>query len=241
MSVPIVPDSRLALFLDVDGTLLEIAETPYAVAVPDAVKLRLHDLSSRLHRALALVSGRSLATLDQLFAPHRFTAAGIHGCERRLAGGSIEYPAVDTAPLAKARDELSTWVDQHPGTLLEDKDYALALHYRLAPQLEGAALDATLTVLAALGGVYELQRGKFVFEIRPMGYTKGTAIRSFMHEPPFAGRTPMFIGDDITDEAGFVVVNQLGGVSVRVGESEGTAARYRFANVDAVIRWLHAL
>ncbi len=240
MSIPIIPEHRLALFLDVDGTLLEIAATPHAVIVPDPLKLALDALSSRLHGALALVSGRSVETLDALFAPYRFSAAGIHGCELRPAGSAIEYPAVDATQLAAARDALNAWTQQHPGTLLEDKRHALALHYRLRPELETAALDAILPVLATLGDTYELQRGKSVYEIRPMAYTKGSAIRSFMRAAPFAGRTPMFIGDDITDESGFAVVNDLGGVSVCVGEKEPTAARYRFADVDTVTRWLSA-
>lgn len=240
MSIPIIPERSLALFLDVDGTLLEIAETPYAVVVPDPLKLALDARSSHLQGALALVSGRSVETLDALFAPYRFAAAGIHGCELRPAGSAIKHPAVDATQLTSARDALSTWAHRHPGTLLEDKRYALALHYRLRPELETAALDAVLPVLAMLGGSYELQRGKSVYEIRPMGYTKGSAIRSFMRAAPFAGRTPMFIGDDITDESGFAAVNELGGVSVCVGERAPTAARYRFANVDAVVHWLGA-
>lgn len=240
MSIPIIPEHQLALFLDVDGTLLEIAETPYAVVVPDALKLVLDALSSRLQGALALVSGRSVETLDALFSPYRFSAAGIHGCELRPAGSAIEYPAVDATQLAAARDTLSAWTQRHPGTLLEDKRYALALHYRLRPELEAAALAAVLPVLTMLGGTFELQRGKSVYEIRPMNYSKGSAIQSLMRTVPFAGRTPMFIGDDITDESGFALVNQLGGVSVCVGEREPTAARHRLANVDTVIRWLSA-
>ncbi|HWK74996.1 MAG TPA: trehalose-phosphatase [Povalibacter sp.] len=238
MSIPIIPEHQLALFLDVDGTLLEIAQTPYAVIVPESLKITLDTLSSRLQGALALVSGRSVETLDALFAPYRFPAAGIHGCELRPAGSAIEYPAVDATQLAAARDTLSTWTQRHPGTLLEDKRYALALHYRLRPELETAALDAVLPVLTQLGGVFELQRGKSVYEIRPVGYTKGSAIHSFVRAAPFAGRTPLFIGDDITDESGFEVVNELGGVSVCVGAREPTAARYRLANVDTVISWL---
>lgn len=241
MSIPIIPEHSLALFLDVDGTLLEIAATPYAVAVTDSLKLTLDALSARLQGALALVSGRSVQTLDTLFAPYRFSAAGIHGCELRPIGSAVEYPAVDATQLAAARDTLSAWSQRHPGTLLEDKHYALALHYRLRPELEAAALDAVLPVLAALGGTFELQRGKSVYEIRPQGYTKGSAIQSLMRMAPFAARTPMFIGDDITDEAGFAVVNELGGISVCVGEREPSAAHYRLANVDAVIRWLSTL
>lgn len=232
--------SNLALFLDVDGTLLEIAPTPDAVVVPDSLKQMLNTLSSRLDGALALVSGRSVRTLDQLFAPYRFAAAGIHGCERREANGCILRPDIDAALFAAARDALSQWAAQHPGTLLEDKGYALGLHYRQAPQFEAAALEAVLGVLPTLA-THELQRGKFVFELRPAGYSKGQAIDAFMHEAPFRTRCPVFIGDDVTDEAGFAVVNALDGISIRVGHGTQTEARHHLDDVDEVIAWLGTL
>lgn len=241
MPIPVIPDENLALFLDVDGTLLEIAETPGAVVVPASLKTTLNELSSRLDGALALVSGRSVHSLDALFAPYRFAAAGVHGCERREASGCVARPAIDTAKFAAGRDALMSWSRRHPGSLLEDKHYALALHYRQAPALEAAAYNEVQSVLTRLDGDFELQRGKFVFEIRPAGYSKGGAIQAFMHESPFTGRTPLFIGDDITDEAGFTIVNQLGGVSIRVGDVAATAAQYHLADVDEVIRWLRAL
>jgi trehalose 6-phosphate phosphatase len=231
---------NLALFLDVDGTLLDIAPTPESVIVSEQIKQLLHTLSTLLDGALALVSGRSIRTLDVLFDPLRFTAAGIHGCERREASGCILRPDIDIARVAAARDELTAWTLRHPGTLLEDKGYALALHYRLAPELEIPALSEVESALAMLG-THELQRGKFVFELRPAGYSKGGAIQAFMSEQPFRGRQPLFIGDDVTDEAGFDAVNQLKGISVRVGHSTQTAAKYRLENVQAVIGWLGTL
>ena len=236
----VTADATLALFLDVDGTLLEIAETPDAVVVPTPLKDALNSLSSRLDGALALISGRSISTLDALFDPYRFTAAGIHGCERREASGCIMRPEIDLERFASVRAQLAEWSRQHPGTLLEDKRYALALHYRQVPHLESAARDEVLSVLPELA-THELQPGKFVFELRPFGYTKGTAIDAFMHESPFRGRIPLFIGDDVTDEAGFAVVNQLGGLSIRVGEPTQTAARHQFPGVNEVVRWLTEL
>jgi trehalose 6-phosphate phosphatase len=238
---PIAADDNLALFLDVDGTLLEIAETPDAVVVPESLKSTLDRLSVRLCGALALISGRSVQTLDALFAPFRFAAAGVHGCERREPDGRIIVPVIDMATFAAAREQLAAWVRRHPGALLEDKNYALALHYRQAPSLETAAHDEAIAALRILGEAYELQRGKAVFEIRPAGYSKGSAISTFMTEVPFRDRRAVFIGDDITDEAGFAVVNQLGGISVRVGAVAASAARYRFNQVNDVAQWLAAL
>jgi trehalose 6-phosphate phosphatase len=235
---PISADSSLALFLDVDGTLIEIASTPHAVVVPEELKLLLRDLSTRLGGALALVSGRSIPTLDGLFAPFHLTAAGIHGCERRTAAGRVIHPSIDMDRFAAARNELADWSSHHAGSLLEDKGYALALHYRLAPELESAAFEEAQRALQKLAGTHELQRGKFVFELRPAGYSKGHAIEAFMNEAPFGGRTPLFIGDDVTDEDGFSVVNRLGGISIRVGDMADTMAKHRLADVDAVIRWL---
>ncbi|MFL6549291.1 MAG: trehalose-phosphatase [Povalibacter sp.] len=237
---PLPSVSNLALFLDVDGTLLDIAPTPESVVVSEQIKHLLDALCSRLDGALALVSGRSIRTLDTLFDPLRFAAAGIHGCERREASGCILRPEVDVARVAAVRDELTAWTLRHPGTLLEDKGYALALHYRLAPEFEVAALSEAESALGVLA-THELQRGKFVFEIRPSGYSKGGAIEAFMREQPFRGRQPLFIGDDVTDEAGFESVNLLQGISVRVGDFSSTAARYRLPNVQEVIRWLGAL
>lgn len=241
MSIPVISDGNLALFLDVDGTLLEIAETPGAVRVPESLKNMLGELSVRLDGALALVSGRSVQNLDVLFAPLRFTAAGVHGCERRETTGCILRPKVDAVKFASVRDELAGWVQQHPGSLLEDKGYALALHYRLAPELEASAQARAVSLLSRMGGAYELLRGKAVFEIRPAGFSKGRAIQAFMHEPPFAGRRPVFIGDDVTDEDGFTIVNALGGQSIRVGEVATSAAKYHLANVDEVLTWLRSL
>lgn len=244
MSIPVIADGNLALFLDVDGTLLEIAETPGAVIVSESLKTLLGELSVRLDGALALVSGRSVQSLDALFAPLRFTAAGVHGCERRETTGCIMRPKIDAVKFASARDELAVWVRQHPGSLLEDKGYALALHYRRAPELETSAQARVVSMLSRMGGDYELQRGKAVFEIRPAGFSKGKAIQTFMQEPPFAGRLPVFIGDDVTDEDGFAIVNALGGLSIRVGQvatSVATAAKYHLADVNEVIAWLRSL
>ncbi len=245
MTFPAIPNdtptTSLALFLDVDGTLLEIAATPHAVVVPESLRTLLANLSQRLEGALALVSGRSIETLDTLFAPLHLAVAGIHGSERSESDGHIVRPQFDAARLAAARESLAAWSRRHAGTLLEDKGSALALHYRLAPELEADALIEAERAVEQLTGSHELQRGKFVFEIRPAGLSKGSAIAAFMEKPPFQGRTPIFIGDDVTDEAGFVVVNRFGGLSIRVGPPASTSATHRLADVDAVRSWLEAL
>lgn len=230
-----------ALFLDVDGTLLEIAETPQDVRVTESLKGLLNTLVLRLNGALALISGRSLDDLDQLFAPLRFCAAGIHGCERREASGCIVRPPFDLHRLDDARTELSDLVQQHPGMILEDKGYGLALHFRRVPHLSAEAERRVNAICQRLGREFAIQAGKCVLEIRLADWTKGASIRAFMEQPPFRSRRPIYLGDDLTDEAGFGVVNELGGISIRVGDAHLTLAQHRLAGVSDVLRWLESI
>jgi len=230
-----------ALFLDVDGTLLELAETPQGVHVSASVRQLLEELRGRLDGALALVSGRSLANLDQLFSPLRFIASGVHGCERRAANGTVLRPEVDAAKIARVHTELGEFVRGHEGLLLEDKHYALAVHFRRAPQMQDEVYRVMNDVLLQLGPTFALQAGKSVLELRPGAWTKGSSITSFMQEAPFAGRKPVFIGDDVTDEDAFEVVNELGGVSIRVGQAAATQALHRLGGVSEVLRWLQTV
>ncbi|MGD9841520.1 MAG: trehalose-phosphatase [Steroidobacteraceae bacterium] len=235
----LLPDREFALFLDVDGTLLEIAPAPDLVQVPDALRGILEQVAQRANGALALVSGRSLATLDELFSPSVFPAAGLHGVERRDAVGRITRASADASTLATVSSKLQSLVAAHPGLLLEDKGGALALHYRAAPEL-GEMLHKEISLLQqTLAPQLQLKRGKCVLELLPDGHSKRTAIEAFMREPPFAGRTPIFVGDDVTDEDGFAAVNALGGYSVRVGDAPVSVAQYRFPDVSAVIGWLN--
>jgi trehalose 6-phosphate phosphatase len=228
-----------AFFLDVDGTLLDIAEAPDRVVVSDRVLTLLADLSVASGRALALVSGRSIADLDRLFVPLELPVAGLHGAERRDAAGRLHRSIVN-GRLGAARAALEAFSGEHPGTLLENKGVALALHFRSAPQAEGAARAAVAGLLPALAPDFVLQEGKCVLEIKPAGASKSRAIGEFMADAPFAGRRPVFIGDDITDEDGFRAVNALGGLSILVGERSGTAATHRLPAVDDVLHWLSA-
>jgi trehalose 6-phosphate phosphatase len=233
---PALPRST-ALFLDIDGTLVGHADRPGDVRI-DAP---LRDLVGRLRRAtggaLALISGRSIADIDALFSPSRFALAGQHGAERRSADGSFHRHAPLAARLRAPAEELGRLLRAHPGLLLEDKGESLALHYRGNPPLAGLVEGAARRVVDGLGDAFELQPGKFVLEVKPSGKDKGTAIAEFMAEAPFAGRVPVFVGDDLTDELGFEWVNLRGGHSVKVGAGP-TRAQWRLADAAAVRRWL---
>ncbi len=228
----------LALFLDVDGTLLEIAATPDRVRVPGSLRNTLQLTFVRQHGALALLSGRSLAELDELFAPYQFAASGKHGLEVRLPSGQVIRPDVDPTALDRARRWLELLQKEHRGLLLEDKGATLAMHFRLAPRLELEVEIVMEELLRELGQDFVLRRGKCVFELMPRGFSERSSIELFMQQREFAGRTPVFVGDDPTDEIGFETVNAMGGHSIRVGNLEETAARYRFSSVSTVVAWL---
>jgi len=237
-----LPLSALALFLDVDGTLLEIAARPQAVSVPDGLRQRLRALSLASGGAVALVSGRAIDDLDALFAPLTLPSAGLHGFEHRGASGAYRRPPPpSTAALESARGAMLHLARQHTGLLVEDKRFALALHYRDAPGLEDVVVTAMRDIAASVSDELELQRGKMVVELRPLGATKAKAVAAFLEEPPFAGRTAVFIGDDLTDEPAFELVNRLGGLSAVVNAARPSAARARLADVTAVRDWLAQL
>jgi trehalose 6-phosphate phosphatase len=230
----------IALFLDVDGTLLEIEREPGAVHVPERLCRILERLQSATGGALALVSGRSLDQLDRLFSPLCLSAAGLHGLERRNLGVRTETAAPDPAAFERARRRLAEFADAHEGVLLEDKGLTLALHYRNAPAVAKDARRVAETAVAESNGALVLLRGKMVYELKPPGIDKGRAIAAFLDEPPFAGRPPVFAGDDVTDEAGFATINRRGGVSIRIGDGRATAAAYGCPNVTALQDWLLA-
>ena len=230
----LTPDA--ALFLDFDGTLVEIAETPEAIEVPSAMVALLGDLHELLGGALAVVTGRQIDVLDRFLAPLRLPAAGEHGVQRRDAEGSMkEQRALDLRLVLDAANELAR---RHPGLLVERKHAAIALHYRLAPQLEAVCRDAMTRVIDGQPQ-FELMHGKFVFEVKPAGINKGVAIDAFMREAPFAGRMPVFAGDDTTDESGFAIVQPRGGMAIKVG-SGPSQALHRLDSPRAVFEWLLA-
>jgi trehalose 6-phosphate phosphatase len=233
-----IRDEQLALFLDVDGTLLEIAATPDLVRVPSSLRNTLQLTFERAQGAFALLSGRSLEDLDKLFFPSVFPASGMHGLEVRLRGGRIVRPEIDPSMLDRARAWLRMLQKGNRGLLLEDKGIALAMHCRLAPKLASEIEMVMSEMSAELGEAFIMRPGKCVFELMPRGFDERTAIQLFMKEPEFAGRTPVFVGDDPTDEVGFQAVNEMGGHSIRVGKLEETAAQYCFSSVSTVVAWL---
>ncbi|MEJ2760351.1 MAG: trehalose-phosphatase [Gammaproteobacteria bacterium] len=233
---PFAPD--WAFFLDVDGTLLELAEKPDQVFVDAGLIRVLERLSRGTGGAVALISGRALADLDDLFAPLRPAAAGQHGIERRDHGGVVHYHHQLDGKLDRTRALLTRLAEENPGLLIEDKRYSVAIHYRGAPEKEAVVRAFLDEHMPALEKDFHLQEGKMVFEIKPSGRDKGVAIGEFMQEAPFLGRTPVFIGDDVTDEDGFATVNGLHGHSIRVGDGM-TAARRFLPGPRAVLTMLN--
>lgn len=231
---PPPPSPDWALFLDIDGTLIDIAPTPSAIHIPNGLPQRLRALADRHGGALALVSGRAAANIAELVAPCRFAAAGLHGMERMDADGHILRPAPKRG-LGALRARLRA-LEGH-GVVLEDKGLSLAVHYRLAPQREEECRQVVEALVAAYPG-FRVLAGKMVLEVKPEGFDKGGAVRAFMAEPPFAGRVPVFVGDDVTDEDGFRAAAELGGFAVLVGEERESAARYCLGDVAACRGWL---
>jgi trehalose 6-phosphate phosphatase len=225
-----------ALFLDFDGTLAELAPQPDAVRVPPGLVPTLAALQGQLDGALAIVTGRRAADIDAFLAPLVLPLASEHGARYRLADGSCPAIAVpDLAPALRAAADLA---GLHPALLLEHKTSSLALHYRHAPQLESLCRDTLARAIAGMAGV-ELLQGKCVLEVKPAGANKGQAIAVFMSQAPFAGRVPVFAGDDVTDEAGFAAAQQLGGRGIKIGEGP-TLAQYRCLSPATLRGWLAA-
>lgn len=235
-SSPPAPSLEWCLFLDVDGTLIELSDTPFDARASDELKSLLNEVSERLDGAVALVSGRSIDYLDALFAPARLPSAGLHGVERRKASGSMHGASFKDSQLDLARAALGDLVQSHPGTLLEDKGRTIALHYRLAPQFEAELRDSVTAIAAAMGADYQVLAGSMMLEIKPRGFDKGAAVRAFLQEPPFSGRTPVYVGDDLTDLDGFRVVETCGGISIAVGDR--VRGEFRLDDPAAVRAWL---
>ncbi len=232
---------RDALFLDIDGTLLDIAPTPERVILDPALAALLPAVRARLGGALALVTGRAIRDTDRLFGELHLPVAGQHGCERRDAEGGLHLHAPKAATLARLKVLMADFASRHAGLLLEDKGSTLAVHYRGAPHL-ASYVHQTMRAQTgfAMAEGFQLQPGKRLVEVRPGSRDKGTAIRDFMLEPPFRGRVPVFVGDDVTDEHGFAVVRSQKGVAIKVGAGK-TLANYRLPDVAGVRAWLEAL
>lgn len=227
-----------ALFLDIDGTLMEFAPSPSGVTGDPGLTALLAALARALGGALALVSGRTLADVDRIFADGPLPVAALHGTSRRAADGTTHSHAAPHHDDPELRAALAALARRHRGLLFEDKGVAYALHYRGAPGLASLAHRTLRRHAARAGGVpWYVQRGKGIVELRPRGHDKGTAIAAYMREPPFVSRRPVFVGDDVTDEPGFAAAETLGGHGVKVGRGT-TRAAFRLSGVAAVRDWL---
>lgn len=227
----------MALFLDFDGTLAAIAPRPDAVVVDDWVRPLVAQAQQRLGGAVAVVSGRPLAELDALLAPLLLPAAGVHGVERRDAQGRVRVQA--GAPPDELTELVERLAARHDGLLVERKPSALALHYRARPELESLCAQAVLAAVHPHRDDWSVLLGKCVVELKPRRAGKGAAVRDFLVQPPFAGRVPVFVGDDATDEDGFAAVQAVGGFGVKVGPGP-SGARCRLPDPPAVRDWLRA-
>lgn len=230
-------DDRWALFLDVDGCLLDFADDPAAVFVPPPLRSLLGTLHAALDGALALVSGRGIADLEHLFHSPPWALAGLHGYELRHADGRYRELAVDASAQEHMRTAVQALAARLDGVQLEDKHHAMALHCRRSPDRLPMLRAAAETLAADLPG-YELQPGNMVVEFKPAGMDKGRVVGELLQGPPFVGRTPVYLGDDLTDEHAFAVVNRAGGLSVRVGGREPSDARFTLPSPAAVHAWL---
>lgn len=239
LSAPPAPHSHSALFLDIDGTLLEHQAHPEAVRVDDALRGLLRAASSRLGGALALVTGRTIAMADRLFQPLELPVAGIYGLEMRLRPGEPAIAAAEPKALALVAERLSGRFASIEGVYFEHKGPVLAIHTRAAPERMEEVMAAAREALPELGS-YRIDAGNAGFEIVPIDVAKASAVERFMSIAPFTGRQAVFIGDDVSDESGFDYVNGIGGLSIRVRPRGPTAAHATLPDVAAVHEWIAA-
>jgi len=221
--LPYDADDQWALFLDFDGTLVDIVERPSDVRVAPDLPDALTRLQQKLGGALAIISGRPIAFLDEQLGSARFDSAGLHGLEHRIGSDLYLCQAEDHPALRPVVERLHEIIRDKPGLLIEDKGCSVALHWRQAAHEKEFCIATAHAALESLGSEYRVQFGKAVAEILPSAAGKGKIIESFLHEPPYLGRRPVFIGDDLTDENGFKAVNAQGGISVRIGAGDTIA------------------
>lgn len=226
-----------ALFLDIDGTLVELTASPANVVLHDPIIEVLKRLQKHLGGAVALVTGRAITDVDRLSRGLQLPVAGQHGAEIRDERGNHRRLLDAGGRWSAAIERLRQFAADHPEVLMEDKGLSVAVHYRAAPSLAKAVLASLERAAAELGDGYRVRSGKMVYELVPDGSDKGKAISALLALAPFRGRQPVFIGDDVTDEDGFRAVNERGGISVKVGQGR-SAARYRLPDATAVAAWL---
>jgi trehalose 6-phosphate phosphatase len=238
---PLLPmrNRRLALFLDVDGTLLDLSARYDAVVIPQSLPLLLHRLRQRLGGAFALISGRQLDAVDDLFGKGAFNAAGTHGCEWRL-NDRLEVFAPEPVGAEVAGQAMIDAQDV-PGAFVECKTWSLALHYPSGSSRVDDLRSLARRLCLRLGDGWTILEGKSVIEIVPLGADKGAAIRRYLQHAPYRGRVPVFAGDDITDEKGFETVNRLHGISIKIGPRGPTSARFHLESPSALHDWLESI
>ncbi len=236
---PRLLDGPSGLFLDFDGTLVDFATTPDGVQPDAALTTLLERLRLRFEGAVAIITGRRIASIDALLAPLQLPVAGLQGLERRDARGHVHRPAAPAVWLAPALARLRAHVATHPGLLLEDKEFSLALHYRAAPQFEAATRVLLQALLPTLPHDARLLEGNRVFELRPGSDDKGSALEKFMTEPPFRGRSPIYVGDDDADWPAMQAAERGRGLSIAVGPR--LPAQHRLKDSNAVRAWLETL
>lgn len=232
---------QTAILLDIDGTLLDIAPKPHDVHVSPELRRMLARLAQRLGGALGLISGRSLADIDYIFDPLRLAAVGGHGAEIRISPDAKPH-RMQSSPLDPALKRRFIEIGElDTGIIIEDKDYSLAIHYRLAPQLGGAVIKSVAAICEKYGcDGLSILPGKSVIEIKPRGFDKGSGLQDLMSFAPFAGRRPVFVGDDVTDEAAFAVLPRFSGIGVSVGGIV-PGASFNFDGPKDVRLWLQRL
>ena len=240
MTLPDLRDpDHLALFLDFDGTLVAITDRPDEVRLDPNTREALAQLNDLLAGAVAIITGREIAAVDRFLEPLRLSIAGVHGLMRRDAQGKTYASAFDSGLPAAIERAVFPLLAKHPGLLVERKYGALALHYRAHPELEQASIEAMESAVGELQAA-EIKRGKMVVEVKAIGGSKGAAVADFLKEKPFAGRRPVFAGDDATDEDAFDVVNARDGISIKVGPG-ATRATFRAAGTEEFLEWLRRL
>ena len=239
MTTPLPPANKnSAFFFDFDGTLVEIAPRPELVQIDPQVRDLLCALRDQFEGAVAVITGRPLDVVDDFLAPLVLPTAGEHGSIRRDAEGQVHANESGVEAVDTAERVLKPFVESQEGLMLERKKVSVALHYRLRPDLAEACRVAAENVVTNNPGLVLLP-GKMVFELKPKGIDKGTAVRSFLEEAPFRGRSPIFVGDDVTDEYAFAVVNAMGGTTIKIDDGE-TQAKYR-TDRSGLFDWLSGL
>jgi trehalose 6-phosphate phosphatase len=235
------PRPDWALFLDIDGTLIEHADHPEGVTIPKDLPDRLTAAQTALDGAVALISGRTIDWMDRKFAPARLAASGQHGAEVRLAPDAPAVPIPMPKWRAPLEAALKRDLDSWPGVFIEHKPLSLAVHFRAVPEFGDAVMERVMALGRGLDDRVQFLHGRYVIEVREAGHHKGTAVTTLMNTAVFTGRTPVFLGDDVTDEDGFAAVRDMGGIAIAVGPRATGQADFHMSGPTRVRAWLAAL